>query len=62
MAAMGVTDDAPSPPIRPVALLRIAHRHKPNWITCGGTNDVDLPNSLFVADTTNDISVYTFPP
>lgn len=49
---------APSPPR---VLFQIAHRHKPNWITCSRTSDAVLPTSLFVADTTNNISVYTLP-
>ncbi|KAL3805968.1 hypothetical protein ACHAW5_002504 [Stephanodiscus triporus] len=40
----------------PGVLFKIEHRHKPNWIACGGANDVALPRSVFVADTTNDIS------
>ncbi|KAL7531084.1 hypothetical protein ACHAWF_003625 [Thalassiosira exigua] len=49
---------APSPP---GILFRIAHRRKPNWITCSRASDAFLPTSLFVADTSNDISVYTLP-
>jgi WD40 repeat protein len=45
----------------PGVLFKIEHRHKPNWIACGGANDVALPRLVFVADTTNDISVYTLP-
>ena len=48
----------PSPPR---ILFKIAHRHKPNWIACSRASDAVLPNSLFVADTTNNISVYTLP-
>jgi hypothetical protein len=49
-------DLIPSPP---KVLFQIPHRHKPNWITCSRASDTVLPCSLFVADTTNDISIYT---
>ena len=48
----------PSPP---KVVFKIAHGHKPNWITCSRASDTALPTSLFVADTTNNISVYTLP-
>jgi hypothetical protein len=47
--------------LSPSILLRISHGHKPNWITSSSSNDAALPNSIFVADTTNNISVYTLP-
>ena len=49
-------DLIPSPP---KVLFQIPHRHKPNWITCSRASDTVLPCSLFVADITNDISIYT---
>ena len=50
---------SPSPPR---VLFKIAHGYKPNWITTSRASDVAaLPTSLFVADTTNNISVYTLP-
>jgi len=45
----------------PSILFRISHGHKPNWITSSRSMDAVLPNSIFVADTTNNISVYTLP-
>lgn len=45
----------------PSILFRISHGHKPNWITSNRSMDAALPNSIFVADTTNNISVYTLP-
>ena len=42
-------------------LFRISHGHKPNWITSSRSMDAALPNSIFLADTTNNISVYTLP-
>jgi WD40 repeat protein len=45
----------------PRILFRISHGHKPNWITSSRSMDAALPNSIFVADTTNNISVYTLP-
>jgi WD40 repeat protein len=45
----------------PRVLFRIAHGRKPNWIACGRSCDDALPSSVFVADTTNDVSVYTLP-
>jgi hypothetical protein len=47
--------------LSPNILLRIWHGHKPNWITSSRASDAALPNSIFVADTTNSISVYTLP-
>jgi hypothetical protein len=47
--------------LSPSILFRISHGHKPNWITSSRASDAALPNSIFVADTTNSISVYTLP-
>ena len=49
-------DLLPSPP---KVLFQIPHRHKPNWITCSRASSDALPSSVFVADTTNDISIYS---
>ncbi|KAL7534535.1 hypothetical protein ACHAXR_006278, partial [Thalassiosira sp. AJA248-18] len=56
-------DDFPEElmPSPPKVLFQIAHRQKPNWITCSRASDAVLPTSLFLADTTNNISVYTLP-
>ncbi len=51
-------DLLPSPP---KVLFQIPHNQKPNWITCSRASDEALPSSVFVADTTNDISIYSFP-
>ncbi len=51
-------DLLPSPP---KVLFQIPHRHKPNWITCSRASSDSLPSSVFVADTTNDISIYSLP-
>jgi WD40 repeat protein len=40
-------------------LFQILHNNKPNWITCSRASDAALPSSLFVCDTTNDVSIYT---
>eukprot|EP00569_Conticribra_weissflogii_P002598 CAMPEP_0171330598 /NCGR_PEP_ID=MMETSP0878-20121228/2120_1 /TAXON_ID=67004 /ORGANISM="Thalassiosira weissflogii, Strain CCMP1336" /LENGTH=558 /DNA_ID=CAMNT_0011830939 /DNA_START=82 /DNA_END=1755 /DNA_ORIENTATION=- len=48
-------------PSSPKVLFHIAHGQKPNWITCSRSSDKSFPSSLFVADTTCDISVYTLP-
>jgi len=51
-------DLLPSPP---KVLFQIPHNQKPNWITCSRASDEALPSSVFVADTTNDISIYSLP-
>ena len=40
-------------------LFQIPHKHKANWI-CSQSGDPSLPCSLFVADTSNEISLYSF--
>lgn len=52
------TDLLPSPP---KVLFRISHQQKPNWITCSRSSDTLFPSSVFVADTTCNISVYSLP-
>ena len=52
----GFPDD-PITPSPPKILFKIAHRLKPNWIACSRASEAALPSSLFVVDTTNDISV-----
>ena len=37
------------------------HVGKPNWMIHSGSNEISFPYSLFVADTTNNITVYTIP-
>ena len=54
----GNEDLIPSPPR---VLFQIQHGQKPNWITCSKATDGALPNSLFVADTSPNISIYTLP-
>ena len=54
----GDEDLIPSPPR---VLFQIQHGRKPNWITCNKAADGALPNSLFVADTSPNISIYTLP-
>lgn len=46
---------------KPKLLFGIPHGKKPNWMTSSGGHDTHFPSSLFVADTTNDITVYTIP-
>ena len=53
-----MNDLLPSPP---KVLFQIPHHHKPNWITCSRASSDALPSSVFVADTTNDISIYSLP-
>jgi hypothetical protein len=45
----------------PIILLRTSHGPKPNWITSNRSMDAVLRNSIFLADTTSNISVYTLP-
>jgi WD40 repeat protein len=42
-------------------LFGIPHDQKPNWMVCSGNMDQVLPATLFVADTSNDITAYTIP-
>jgi len=53
----GTSEAVPSPPR---VLFQISHRRKPNWIAGSRASD-GLPAALFVADTTNDIFMYTLP-
>jgi len=47
---------------KPKTLFAFQHAAgKPNWMVSGKEHDPVFPSSLFVADTTNDISVYTIP-
>ena len=55
-------DDFRLLPSPPKVLFQIPHGQKPNWITCSRASDDALPSSVFVADTTNDISIYSLPP
>lgn len=57
--ALFLDDLLPSPP---KVLFQIPHNQKPNWITCSRASDDALPSSVFVADTTNDISIYSLQP
>ena len=56
-----VEDEDELSPSPPRVLFKIGHRYKTNWMTCNRASDAILPNSLFVADTTRNISVYTLP-
>jgi len=47
---------------QPQTLFAFQHSAgKPNWMVSGRSHDPVFPSSLFVADTTNDISIYTVP-
>lgn len=45
----------------PTILFGVQHGKKPNFIESSRASNVAFPSSLFVADTSNDITVYTFP-
>jgi len=45
----------------PTVLLGISHQHKPNSLVSSSASDSIMPASLFVADTSNDITIYSFP-
>ncbi len=45
----------------PYILFHIPHGHKPNWMTSSRGHDSVFPATLFVADTTNNITAYTIP-
>jgi len=42
-------------------LFGIPHGKKPNWVVSSSVTDQIMPSSLFVADTSHDITVYTLP-
>lgn len=44
---------------QPKALFAWEHGSKPNWMVSSSSLDPIFPTSLFLADTTNDITVYT---
>ena len=44
---------------QPKALFAWNHGAKPNWMVSSNGQDPAFPSSLFIADTTNEISVYT---
>ena len=46
---------------QPTALFAWQHNAKPNWMASSRGVDPMFPSSLFIADTTNDITVYTVP-
>jgi len=45
----------------PLILFGVQHGKKPNCIESSRASNVAFPSSLFVADTSNEIAVYTFP-
>lgn len=45
----------------PSILFGVRHGLKPNFMESSRTSDVAFPSSIFVADTSHDITVYTFP-
>lgn len=45
----------------PTILFGVQHGKKPNFIESSRSSNVAFPSSIFVADTSNDITVYTFP-
>jgi len=47
---------------QPKTLFAFQHSAgKPNWMISGRAHDPVFPSSIFVADTSNDISIYTIP-
>jgi WD40 repeat protein len=45
----------------PKILFGIPHNKKPNYMVSSTGEDTTLPNSLFIADTSHDITVYSLP-
>ena len=45
----------------PNLLFGIPHQHKPNWMVSTRGADTVFPSTLFVADTSNDITGYSIP-
>lgn len=45
----------------PTILFGIPHEAKPNWMVCSGNTDPVLPAAFFVADTSNEITVFSMP-
>ena len=46
---------------QPKLLFGIPHNKKPNWMTTSRGCDTFFPSTIFLADTTNDITAYTIP-
>jgi hypothetical protein len=46
---------------QPRILCSIPHGSKPNWMVSSRGRDPVFPSSIFVADTSNDITAYTIP-
>jgi hypothetical protein len=46
---------------RPRTLFSVSHGAKPNWMVAGRGQDRVFPSTIFLADTTNDITAYTIP-
>ena len=46
---------------QPKLLMQVPHDHKPNWMTSSFGTEPHRPSSIFVADTTSDITVYYLP-
>jgi WD40 repeat protein len=46
---------------QPRMLFAIQHGTKPNWMVSSRCTDPFFPSTLFVADTSNDITAYTIP-
>ncbi len=55
MGDLSISDDQPR------ILFGIRHAKKPNWIVNSNASDPVLSNSLFIADTSNNITAYTLP-
>jgi hypothetical protein len=47
--------------VQPRILCSIPHGAKPNWMVSSRGRDPVFPTSIFVADTSNDITAYTIP-
>ena len=46
---------------QPRLLFKIAHHEKPNWVASSCRNERHFCSTLFVSDTSNDITTYTLP-
>lgn len=46
---------------QPKLLFKVPHHEKPNWMASSCSSERHFPSSIFVADTTSDITAYSIP-
>jgi WD repeat-containing protein 53 len=45
----------------PQTLFAVQHPYKPNWMVNSGCDDTTFPHTLFIADTSHNVTAYTIP-